>query len=162
LLQEEKEFVIKETKNSRQYNIYLKERLKELEESANLEQKVKNETSFENNTSRLNKTTLSPGRSKERELNKLEIFFNTNENMLLHKIQTEEKALKEKYSKYKAMEAFKNGIFQNLYDKMKDYQFNLMNSKVSNQEVFFNIPEHDLSHRASNKIVNKILFLESI
>ena len=56
------------------------------------------------------------------------------------------------------METFKNPIFHNLNSKVKEYQFNLMNSKVSNQEVFFNIPEHDLS---SSKTTKKVIFLNS-
>ena len=151
LLQEEKEFIDKETKNSKQYNLYLKNKLKELEDGPCFDLKTKNEPSFENNTSRLNKT--SPLRNRDKELGKLEMFFKRNEGMLLQKINQEEKGIKEKYSKYKVMESFKNPIFHNLNSKTKDYQFNQMNSKVSNQEVFFNIPEHDLSnHKTTNRV----------
>jgi hypothetical protein len=152
LLKEEKEFVSKEIKNSKQYNAYLKKKLKDLEDSQN-DTKIKNEASFEN-TSRIIKTSMSPSpaKNKEKETEKLENFFRKNEEILLQRINHEERQIKDKYNKYKQMESFKNSIFQILNNKIKDYQFTLMNSKVSNQEVFFNIPEHDLSSKTTKKV----------
>ena len=93
VLQEEKEFVSKEIKNSKHYNAYLKKKLKELEESQNLDTKTKNEASFEN-TSRIIKPSLSPPRNKDKELEKLESFFRKNEEILIQKINQEDRQIK--------------------------------------------------------------------
>jgi hypothetical protein len=164
LLQEEKEFVDKEIKNAKQYNSYLKSKLRELEESTkynnlnnnntdiiNNNKQIKNETSF-NNTSHIMKTSFSPIKNKE--IEKLENYFSRNEEIYLQKINNDERLIKEKYEKYKVLEAFNNPILQILYSKVKDYEFSLMNSKISNQEVFFNVPESDLNNSKTTRKVN--------
>jgi len=184
LLQEEKDFISKEIKLSMRYNQYLKSKIKELENSQsseiisnkvsdrivntnNIETKTKNEISFAN-TSRVLKTSNSPnsphsnnspGKNKEKDAEKLDLYFSRNEHILTSKISFEEKQIKEKYTKYKMMESLKNPIFNMLNTKAKEYQFNLMNSKVSNQEVFFNVPENDGNKTIKKvKIENKINF----
>jgi hypothetical protein len=149
LLQEEKNFISKEIKNAKQYNNYLKSKLKDLEEANIIETKTKNEPSLDG-TSRI-KSSRSP-RNKEKEVEKLDFFFKRNEEILKQKILKEEKQIKEKYSKFKVIESFKNPVLLILHSKVKDYEFNLMNSKVSNQEVFFNIPENDLSSSKTKRV----------
>lgn len=117
-----------------------------------MDTKIKNEASSFENTSRIIKTSMSPQKNKDKETQKLENFFRKNEEILLNRINQEEKQIRDKYSKYKQMESFKNSIFLILNNKIKDYQFALMNSKVSNQEVFFNIPENDLNSKTSKKV----------
>lgn len=117
-----------------------------------MDTKIKNEASSFENTSRIIKTSMSPQKNKDKETQKLENFFRKNEEILLHRINQEEKQIRDKYTKYKQMESFKNSIFLILNNKIKDYQFALMNSKVSNQEVFFNIPENDLNSKTSKKV----------
>lgn len=157
LLQEEKEFVSKEISNAKQYNAYLKNKLKELE----IVEGNKNETKVTTgrvdnsltNTSRILKTSFEPNvRNREKEYEKVENYFMKNEDILRQKILNEEKQIREKYTKYKVLEAFKNPIQQMLNSKVKDYEYNLINSKVSNQEVFFNVPENDISSTKTKRV----------
>jgi hypothetical protein len=56
----------------------------------------------------------------------------------LSKIRNYEKKLRDKYEELKILESFSNPINQILVQKIKDYQINVLNSKISNQDVFFN------------------------
>ena len=58
--------------------------------------------------------------------------------MLVSKIRNHEKKLREKYEELKILESFSNPINQILTSKIKEYQINVINSKISNQDVFFN------------------------
>lgn len=95
-------------------------------------------------------------RNKEKEIEKVESYLKKNEDALTQKIISEEKRRKEKYNKLRRLEAFTNPVFNIFNQVVKDYEFNLVNSKVSNQEVFFNTPEHDLSTSKFSKKVNYI------
>jgi hypothetical protein len=158
LMKEEKEFFSKEIKNSKQYNFYLKNKLRELENNKIVETKNRNEPSFDN-TSRILKSTYSPIHNRENEgekMGKLEVFLTKNEEIYTTKIGNEEKGIKEKFTKLKFLESFKNQVSNTLEEKVREYKFNQMNSKVSNQEVFFNVPESDLSCHKTTKKVNNI------
>lgn len=136
-MNEEKEFLSKEIKNSKHYNNYLKNKIKELENNPKIE------TSF-NNTSNIMKTLSPKNKEKEQEnIEKLEKYFKRNEEILINKMVNEEKTVKEKYHSLKNLESFNNPILQVLSNRFQDYEFTLMNSKVSNQEVFFNNSEND-------------------
>jgi len=157
IVKEENEYLNKEINNSEIYNNYLKLKLKELEEgnmSNIMDSKTKNELTF-NNTSMVK--TPGSSRNKEKEIEKLDFYFKRNEEILKQKIFNEEKQIKDKYTKFKAMESFKNPVLTNLNTKVKDYQFNNMNSKVSNQEIFFNSPENELT--TVNKTKRVIIIL---
>ena len=96
LLKEEKKFFSIEIKNSKQYNLYLKNKLRELENNPMVETKVRNEPSFDN-TSRILKSTYSPVNNKENEeekKGKLELFLTKNEEIYTNKIFNEEKGMK--------------------------------------------------------------------
>jgi hypothetical protein len=147
-LKEDKEFYNKEIKNSKKYNTYLRTKLKQLEESAYSgdENKLKNYNSFYLTNHKF-KTSYQKKNSvkREEEVEKLEKFIRRNEQILDNKIKHQEKAIREKYSKMKALENFQNPILNILITKQKEYESFMLNSRTSNQEVFFNVPECDLS-----------------
>jgi hypothetical protein len=147
-LKEDKEFYNKEIKNSKKYNMYLKNKLKQLEESgySGDDNKLKNDNSFyltnqKFKTSYLKKNSIK----REEEVDKVDKFIKRNEQILDNKIKHQEKTIREKYSKWKALENFHNPILNILITKQKEYESYLLNSRTSNQEVFFNVPESDLS-----------------
>jgi hypothetical protein len=169
VLQEEKEFYNKEIKNAKQYNQFLKAKLKELEEGGEFKTMPQNERSF-NNTSNIMKTPFSPQDLETAKLNtkenseKLEIYFKRNEEILLQKIMAEERQIKDKYVKYKKLETFNNPVLEMLAEKVKEYEVNLLN-KVSNQEVFFDTNDKDLlnsSHRTTKRVIYVNYFIENI
>ncbi len=165
VLNDEKEFYSKEIKNAKKYNMYLKWKLEFLEENKEDENAVgnanannnnnvngsiykdkKNESSINdsynninNNNNHRNSEVKLENEKKEKEgVEKLQMFFSRNEEICQNKINQEQKKIKEKYEKLKKLENFNNPIFQILSSKYKDYQNNMFNSLVSNQEIFFN------------------------
>lgn len=149
---EDQQFYNKELKNAKKYNTYLKDKLKRIEESNSInnrldENKIKNENSFYITNSKF-KTSFEKKNiisNREEEVDKLNHFIKRNEEIMMNKIKNEEKAFKEKYIKLKALQKFDNPILNILVTKQKEYESNLINSRTSNQEIFFNVPEHDMS-----------------
>ena len=158
-------FLDKEINNSEEYNKYLKNKLKDLEE----DQKFKQSAYLNVNNSSpstfslgltnrqisvINKEKSTFGQSQEKRnseqsisgtedanANKLRNYFNKNENMIRQKLYLEEKKQKEKEVNYNSLANFKNSVQDILRNKIKSYenkQFNMMTEKVSNQEIFFN------------------------
>lgn len=160
-MQDEKEFYSKEMKKAKKYNMYLEYKLAMLENKSNNEEN-NNTMNNKKNESSINETinnikfeqNRAETERKEREgIEKLNLFFSRNEEILNKKIQHEQKKIKEKYEKFKKLESFENPIFQILNSKYHDYQFNLFNSKISNQDVFFNNKSH-----SNSEINNKVKF----
>jgi hypothetical protein len=156
-------FLDKEIKNSEEYNKYLKNKLKELEE----DQKFKQSSYVNINNSSpstvslgitnrqvsvVNKEKSTFGQSESKKIkstekdgmddaDKLRNYFNKNEIMLKQKLYLEEKKQKEKNFSYNSMMNFKNPIFEIFKNKIKIYedkQVSQITEKVSNQEIFFN------------------------
>lgn len=161
-LQDEKEFYSKETKKAKKYNMYLKYKLAMLEskdsEESNMINK-KNESSISEtiNNLKMEQNKVETERKEREGIEKLNIFFSRNEEILNKKINHEQKKIKEKYGKFKNLESFENPIFQIINSKYQDYQFNMFNSMISNQDVFFNNKSQNNSER-KNK-VRKIFLL---
>ena len=148
-------------KKAKKYNMYLQYKLAMLENKDNNEDN-NNIINYKKNESSINETInnikLEQNKAetdkKEREgIEKLNLFFTRNDEILNKKIQHEQKKIKEKYEKFKKLESFENPIFQILNSKYNDYQFNMFNSKISNQDVFFNNKSHN-----SSEINNKVKF----
>ena len=180
-------FLDKEINNSEEYNKYLKNKLKDLEE----DQKFKQSAYLNVNNSSpstfslgltnrqisvINKEKSTFGQEKknseqsisgtdDENANKLRNYFNKNENMIRQKLNLEEKKQKEKEINYNSLANFKNNVQDIFRNKIKSYenkQFNMMTEKVSNQEIFFNksIDNKDATFTRSqiNELKNKSLF----
>ena len=80
----------------------------------------------------------SPQNKNPQNLEKLEKYFQKQEDVLVSKIKNYDKKLRDKYEELKILESFSNPINQILVSKIKEYQINVLNSKISNQDVFFN------------------------
>lgn len=146
--------------------MYLQYKLSMLENKDNNNEENNNTMNYKKNESSINDTINNiklehnkiETERKEREgIEKLNLFFTRNEEILNKKIQNEQKKIKEKYEKFKKLESFENPIFQILNSKYHDYQFNMFNSKISNQDVFFNNKSHSTS-----EINNKVSFCLNI
>ena len=158
-------FLDKEIKNSEEYNKYLKNKLKELED----DQKFKQSSYVNINNSSpstvslgitnrqvsvMNKEKSTFGQSESKKIkstekdgmddaDKLRNYFNKNEIMIKQKLFLEEKKQKEKNFSYNSMMNFKykNPILEIFRNKIKIYedkQVSQITEKVSNQEIFFN------------------------
>ena len=101
-----------------------------------------NNQNFQENSNSLQKNShgsQSPQSNKNpQNVEKLEKYFQKQEDVLVSKIRNYEKKLREKYDELKILESFSNPINQILGQKVKEYQVNVLNSKISNQDVFFN------------------------
>lgn len=86
----------------------------------------------------MNGSPTTQNNKNTQNIEKLEKYFQKQEDVLLSKIRNYEKKLREKYEELKILESFSNPINQILIQKIKDYQINVLNSKISNQDVFFN------------------------
>lgn len=86
----------------------------------------------------MNGSPTNQNNKNTQNIEKLEKYFQKQEDVLLSKIRNYEKKLREKYEELKILESFSNPINQILIQKIKDYQINVLNSKISNQDVFFN------------------------
>lgn len=86
----------------------------------------------------MNGSLTTQNNKNAQNIEKLERYFQKQEDVLLSKIRNYEKKLREKYEELKILESFSNPINQILVQKIKDYQINVLNSKISNQDVFFN------------------------
>lgn len=142
-LKEENRFLNQEIKNSHEYQLYLQNKIKELEEGQkNKVNSVVNMNTTEQAMNSNNRSQNMGDRSEEAE--KLKKYFEKNEEMIKNKLLVEDKAQKYKYHKYKSLTNFKNPIQEILRSKIRKYQINQMNQmteKVTNQEVFFNLNE---------------------
>lgn len=158
-------FLDKEISNSEEYNKYLKNKLKDLEE----DQKFKQSAYLNINNSSpstfslgltnrqisvINKEKSTFGQSQEKRnseqsvsgiddanANKLRNYFNKNENMIKQKLELEERKQKEKEINFNSLSNFKNDVQDILRKKIKMYEnklYNMITEKVSNQEIFFN------------------------
>jgi hypothetical protein len=163
-LQDEKEFYSKEMKKAKKYNIYLKYKMAMLE---NKEIDENNKNNIKKNECSINETInnikqehnkFETERKEKESIEKLNLFFSRNEEILNKKINHEQKRIKEKYQKFKKLEIFENPIFQILNSKYHDYTFNLYNSKISNQDVFFNNKSHNSSEINIKVIILNIKF----
>ena len=156
-------FLDKEIKNSEEYNKYLKNKLKELEDDQKFKQSSyvninnsspstvslgitnrqvsvvnKEKSTFGQSESKKNKSSIKDGMD---DADKLRNYFNKSEAMIQQKLNTEEKIQNEKNNIYKNMMNFKNPTFEILRNKIKKYedkQVSQITEKVSNQEIFFN------------------------
>ena len=156
-------FLEREIKNSEEYNKYLKNKLKELEEEQKFKQSsyvnINNSSpstvslgvtnrqislfNKEKSTFKQSETKKNSGGAKEGmdDADKLRNYFNKNENMLRQKLAFEDKKQKEKNFCYNSMNNFKNPIQEIFRNKIKIYedkQVSQITEKVSNQEIFFN------------------------
>jgi len=146
--------------------MYLKWKLEMLEENkedeiGSMYKDKKNESSisdsYNNNNYRNGENKLENDKKEREGIEKLQMFFSRNEEIIQNKINHEQKRIKEKYEKLKKLENFNNPIFQILSSKYKDYQNNMFNSLVSNQEIFFN-NKNDSGSERMNK-VNYFIFI---
>ena len=155
-------FLEKEIKNSEEYNQYLQNKLKELEDEKKFKQSSYVNINNSNpstvslgmtnrQTSVVNKEKSIFGQSESKknsktggemdDADKLRNYFNKNENMIKQKLDMEEKKFRQKTLSYNSMMSFKNPIQEILRNKIKMYedkQVSQITDKVSNQEIFFN------------------------
>ena len=138
-----------------QYKLAMLENKDNNEDNNNIINYKKNESSINEtiNNIKLEQNKAETDKKEREGIEKLNLFFTRNDEILNKKIQHEQKKIKEKYEKFKKLESFENPIFQILNSKYRDYQFNMFNSKISNQDVFFNNKSHN-----SSEINNKVKF----
>jgi hypothetical protein len=132
-LKDEKKYLKKELRNSKTYNMYLKSRLKELE----LPQAARVETSQHGKVLDTTKQVAAEQPSSIEVSEKLELYLKRNENILLNKIASEEKVYQDRISTLKNLEMFNNPILEILASKLKEYQMNTAQAKITNEDVFF-------------------------
>ena len=156
-------FLEQQIKNSEEYNKYLKNKLKELEDDQKFKQSSyvninnsipstfslgvtnrqvsvinKEKSTFGQSESKKNKDEAKEGMD---DADKLRNYFDVNESMIKQKLLLEEKKQKEKNITYNSMMNFKNPILEIFRNKIKlyeDKQVSQITEKVSNQEIFFN------------------------
>jgi len=91
-----------------------------------------------------NKTVESPIKEKIKQSNeKLEQYFFINEQALLQKVDFTKKQVDTKLGELKILQSFENPIMKILNKCVEDYEKDLLNSKLTNQQVFFNSEGHD-------------------
>lgn len=140
----------------------MKAQLKELEERENNKiNNINNSVEKSQDNEILNQTlnleaTMMENKHREDKKMKLDEYLDRNAEILHTKLIEEEKKMKDKYKKLKKLESFENPIMLALESKFKDYKFNQMNSKISNQEVFFNTSRNE----SVGTIVKLIIKLE--
>jgi hypothetical protein len=130
-LKDEKNYLKKELKNSKTYNLYLRSRLKELETAPHKDDSNQRERPLD-----ITKPNLEVPTNIEVS-EKLELYLKRNENILLNKITGEEKLYQDRISTLKSLETFNNPILEILASKLKEYQMNTAQAKISNEDVFF-------------------------
>lgn len=143
-LKEENRFLNQEIKNSHEYQLYLQNKKRELDEiTKNRQNSFTNiDTSIQANPN--NKSQNINNNDRKGETEKLKKYFEKNEEMIKNKLNLEDRIQKEKYTKYKSLTNFKNPVQEILRNKIKKYQINQVNQiteKVTNQEIFFNLNE---------------------
>jgi len=81
----------------------------------------------------------SPIKEKIKQSNdKLEQYFSINEQALLQKVDFQKKQVETKYKDLKILQSFENPILKILNTCVEDYEKGLLNSKLTNEQVFFN------------------------
>ena len=161
-LKEENKFLNQEIQNSQDYQYYLLNRLKECEENQKNKQNIEINISDQN---QMNKSLVSQEKNllefsqnlnniRRNEIMKLEKYFRKTEEMILQKLNFEEKMQKDKFNTYQSMKNFGNPIIEKLGNKIKEYQNNQENQmlkKVSSQEIFFNHFNYDIKEGTITK-----------
>jgi uncharacterized protein (DUF3084 family) len=149
-LKDEKCYLKKEIKNAKTYNMYLKTRLKELEMSP-----AKVETSQQVVTNKaLDVTKQAASLPCNIEVSeKLELYLKRNENILLNKITAEERVYQDRITTLKNLELFNNSILEILASKVKDYQMNSVQAKITNEDIFFSNSSFSNKHNSSNTLM---------
>ena len=151
-LKEEKGFLSREIKNAKHYNLYLKNKLKELEASENIN--ISDEITNKNNNNNFNTTNVNNNNTtninnnsnietkenkyNQETINKMEFYIKKNESIIKNKIHDIERQIKRKNERLNILENFNNPILQILNDKVKEYEINMINTKISNKDIFFN------------------------
>ena len=149
-------FLEKEIKNSEEYNNYLKNKIKELEDDQKFKQSsyinINNSSHSSVSLGRGNKEKSTFAQSERKksdgatqagmdDADRLRNYFNKVENMIKQKLSYEEKKEKEKNFSYNSMMNFKNYIIEIFRNKIKIYEekkVSELTEKVSNQDIFFN------------------------
>jgi hypothetical protein len=160
-------FIEKEIKNSEEYNTYLKNKIKELEDDQKIKQSsyvnINNSSHSTVSLGKTNRQTSLANKEKEKstfgqskpvpkksngatqvvmdDADKLRNYFNKIENMIKQQLYLEEKKYKEKKYSYNSMLNFNNyviEVFRKKIELYEDKKVNKMSEKVSNQEIFFN------------------------
>jgi hypothetical protein len=85
-------------------------------------------------------------------VDKIELYLKRNENILLHKSANEDKIYRERIANLKSLDSFNNIILEALGSKLREYQMNMLQNKISNEEVFFSNSERNFNKRV---LVNK-------
>jgi uncharacterized protein YbcI len=135
----------KEINNAKTYNMFLKAKIAELENNPKVEM------SQNNSLIKPIFTTVDNSNIVE----KIELYLKRNENILLHKLENEDKIYRERIGVLKSLENFDNIILEVLGSKLREYQMNMMQNKVSNEDVFFSNSEKNFNKRVY------LLYLES-
>jgi hypothetical protein len=78
---------------------------------------------------------------------KIELYLKRNENILLHKSENEDRIYRERISNLKSLDNFNNIILEVLGSKLREYQMNMIQNKISNEEVFFSNSERNFNKR---------------
>ena len=160
-------FIEKEIKNSEEYNTYLKNKIKELEDDQKIKQSsyvnINNSSHSTVSIGKTNRQISVANKEKEKstfgqskpiakksngstqvvmdDAEKLRNYFNKIENMIKQQLYLEEKKYKEKKYSYNSMLNFNNyviEVFRKKIELYEDKKVNKMSEKVSNQEIFFN------------------------
>jgi hypothetical protein len=80
-------------------------------------------------------------------VDKIELYLKRNENILLHKLSNEDRIYRERIATLKSLENFDNIILEVLGSKLREYQMNMLQNKISNEEVFFSNSEKNFNKR---------------
>ena len=173
-------FLEKEIKNSEEYNNYLKNKIKELEDDQKFKQSsyinINNSSHSSVSLGRGNKEKSTFAQSERKksdgatqagmdDADRLRNYFNKVENMIKQKLSYEEKKEKEKNFSYNSMMNFKNYIIEIFRNKIKIYEekkVSELTEKVSNQDIFFNKSKESkdstFTRSQINELKNKSLF----
>ena len=80
-------------------------------------------------------------------VDKIELYLKRNENILNNKISNEDKISRERISNLKSLDNFNNVVLEVLSSKLREYQMNMLQNKISNEEVFFSNSDRNFSKR---------------
>lgn len=165
-IDEERNFLAKEIKNSKYYNQYLKAKLKQLEETdpskifEELQQGQQKQLTDNMKKSIETKNTLSPVNNhdsesdmedqiiaitnnpadKKKKVEKLEHYIEKNKDIIDNKLNEVEGKLNLKYKRLNLLENFKNPILHVLYSKTVNYITKMnesKNGKIQSKDIFF-------------------------
>jgi hypothetical protein len=126
-IKEDKAFLSKEIENAKTYNMFLKSKIAELENTPKVDMSQNNSL-----VKPIFTTVDNSGL-----VDKIEMYLKRNENILHHKLANEDKIYRERISTLKGLDSFNNIILEVLGSKLREYQMNMLQKKVKNEEVFF-------------------------